>query len=57
MSTQALYKSKRGNKTIRAFRLADTDLATPLLLRIFTIFIFTKPEGNIHVNIVMDFRK
>ena len=35
MSTQALYKSKRGTKTIR-FRLMDTDLVTPLLLRSFT---------------------
>ena len=55
MSTQALYKSKRGTKTIRAFRLMDTDLATPLLLCSFTIFIFTKPEGKTHVNIVNRF--
>ena len=54
MSTQALYKSKRGTKTIR-FRLMDTDLAPPLLLRSFTIFIFTKPEGKTHVNIVNGF--
>ena len=57
MSTQALYKTKRGSKTIRAFRLVVTVLATSLHLRIFTVFIFTKPEGNTHVNIVTDFRK
>lgn len=44
--------------TLRAFPLVLTVLATSLLEVFVTMFIFTKPEGNTHINsIFMDFIK